>query len=234
MAVNYNVFPQPGGPVVGQPNGFSNIWTGPQQNPPGSATPGPRPVVSALVNFSDGQRSVVGCYRYNFPLPSDWPTNARKASSGWRPLRVDPSTSYANWSPYLDSTNMASGGVDKSRVANYDEKLSDGYVVFYLDGNLGSAGAKSGRSWPPGWWAYPAEGVWAGDLANFQWATSQLAGGMTQVVNAVGASQGRPPMPMPAQTVAIVGPPPPPPGISPIAKVAAVVVVVAGVLYYLL
>lgn len=198
-------------------HGLTNVWTGPQQDTGAQATAkgmtGPRPVVTATKIFADGQsRSIVALYRDNFALPSKWPSN------GWRPVNIKPSGSNATWSPYTDVSALTS--------ANYDRLMNMGYVLFLLDGDLGNAGAASGRDWPSGWWAHPAKGVWPADLANFQWGVSKLTGKVVQGAGASGVVVPSSPMPVPVvQPVIAVAP-----RFSMFEKVAAVAVV-GAVLY---
>lgn len=212
---------------------FTNTWIGParqgqgykvrnattDRGKPGNDTAPDATVVSAVLPFPDGSRSVAGPYRKGYWIPHDWPTN------GWRPVYTNygaPGSTYANWPPYMPGPQTA---------AYLDSLLAKGYVLMFLDSDVGNAGAKSGNNWPPGWYAHPLKGVWPEDVANFTWGMSQLNQGSTQA-----AQQGMPPgmQPPPQQPMMPQGPPPPPPvgffgGTA--FKVLAAVVVLGIVVY---
>ena len=198
---NNNVFPTGNASNDGRTK-FTNVWTGPAQNPPGSGSVGPMPIVSTTLTWGKqgghqaSTRTLVGPYRLNWTLPANWPTN------GWRPIHanVGQSKAFGQWNPYTSQANQTPQYLDWA--------LAHGFVTFYLDGDLGNAGSRYGRAWPGGWWMHPAKGVWPADLQNFTWAMAKIGANVLTATNAINKAAGLPTTKMPlapAQPGAIVG-----------------------------
>lgn len=146
--------------------------------------PNGTPVVTGVINFPDGQRSVAAVYRNNWPLPANWEQN------GWKP-RKPTNSANGQYQPMNETTFSA---------AALDGALAAGDILFYLGGNLGSAGGHAGYAglpWPMGWWTHKLSGVHAADVAAFQWAVQQLNNGTTAAVTGNAPPQVVP-MPMPS------------------------------------
>lgn len=202
---------------------FTNQWTGPakqgqgpykarvQTGAPGTDDAPDAQVVTAVLQFPDGTRSVAGVLRKDFWLPSNWPTN------GWRPVYTTYGNKYATWRPYLPGTP------GQQTAAQFDAMMNQGYVMFYLSGDLGDQGSSKQLPWPNGWWAHNPKGVWQEDVDNFTWGMQQLNGTSTQAAQ---VASGQPMQPMQQGQPVQMMPPPPPPGIPLIVKVLGAVLVV--------
>ncbi len=133
---------------------FTNQWTAPNGHL----------IVTGVIPFPDGSRSVAAIYESNVML----------GPTGWK-------------SVYLPAKPTAKS------AAQLDQLLAAGWTLFYLDGNIRSNwfdvhGSK--KKFLPGYWAAAQSSLHPGSAADFAWGMNRLA---SQVQSGAAASMNIPP-----------------------------------------
>ena len=115
---------------------FTNQWTAPNGHT----------IVTGVIPFPDGSRSVAAIYESNVNL----------GPTGWK-------------SVYLPAKPTAKS------AAQLDQLLAAGWTLFYLDGRVGSNVQGSTQKFLPGYWAGDPSVLHAGSAADFAWGMNRLA-----------------------------------------------------------
>ncbi len=115
---------------------FTNQWTAPNGHT----------IVTGVIPFPDGTRSVAAIYESNVNL----------GPTGWK-------------SVYLPAKPTAKS------AAQLDQLLAAGWTLFYLDGRVGSNVQGSTQKFLPGYWAGAPSSLHPGSAADFAWGMNRLA-----------------------------------------------------------